>query len=307
MSTSIAVLGEALMDLLPDGGVLRGLPGGSPANAAVAMARMGLCVTFLGGCSTDTWGDRIVTHLQDNDITVAGQRSSHPTALAVATVGVDGSATYRFLWEGTADRAVTAADLPADLDVAALLVGSVDAVLGPVADAVLDLVRRVHEDVVVVLDPNLRPSIIGDLDAARERLLELAGFATIVKASDEDLSLLLPDLDPDEAAFQLLDGEATQLVAVTRGGGGAWMTTPRFQLPIPAADVPEVVDTVAAGDTFTAGMVTSLAERGLLTRSSLRRLSSDDALAVGRFAAIAAGLVVGRVGADPPHRSELPT
>lgn len=303
----IAVLGEALIDLLPMTGGLRAVPGGSPANAAVAMARLGLDVTFLGGLSHDAWGQQVAEHLRSNEVACEGPVTDHPTALAVATVGDDGAASYRFLWDGTADREVITADLPDDLNVAALVVGSVDAVLPPVADAVLELVRRVHEDVVVVLDPNLRPSVTGAPDTTRERLLELAGYATIVRASDEDLAVLHPDLDPDEAAFQLLDGEATQLVAVTRGADGAWMTTPRFQLPIAAPAVDTVVDTVAAGDTFTAGLVAALAERDLLTRPALRRLSSTDAAEIGRFAAAAAAIVVTRAGADPPHRHDLPT
>lgn len=305
--TRAAVLGEALVDLLPrDDGALDPHPGGSPANTAVALRRLGLDVDFLGGVSTDRWGRQLAEHLEAEGVVLPTARRDEPTALAIASLADDGSAVYRFLWEATADRSVTADDLPTDLgDVDVVVVGSVDAVLRPVADAVLDLVRREHEKRVVVLDPNLRPTIVDDLDAARARLLELASYAHVVKASDEDLELLLPDLDPDEAAFQLLDGEATQLVVVTRGDLGALVTTPRFQLPVPADPAGRVVDTVAAGDTFTAGLVTALAERDLLDRHALRRLDSDDAAAVGRFAAAAAGIVVTRAGADPPRRDEL--
>lgn len=304
--TRALVLGEALVDLLPDDqGRLVPHPGGSPANTAVAMRRLGIDVTFLGGISRDRWGDVLAGHLESEDVRLHGQRRDEPTALAVATLRHDGSASYRFLWDGTADRAVTAADLPDGVEADVVVVGSVDAVLEPVAGAVRALVTREGRHV-VVLDPNLRPSIVDDLDATRARLLELATHAHVVKASDEDLELLLPDLDPDEAAFQLLDGEATQLVVMTRGDDGALVTTPRFQLPVPAVDVATVADTVGAGDTFTAGLVTALAERDLLDRHALRSLASDDAEAVGRFAAAAAAIVVGRHGADPPRRSELP-
>lgn len=306
--TRIAVLGEALVDLLPGPDrTYIGHAGGSPANAAVAMARLGLDVTFLGGLSSDTWGTFLAQHLAANGVDTPVVGIDAPTTLAVADVGDGGVVTYRFLWDDTADLQVTTADLPADLgDTAALLVGSVDAVRGPVSDAVRDLVIREHERRVVVLDPNIRADIIGDVEDAQARLLELASFAHIVKASDEDLAILLPDLDPDEAAFQLLDGEATQLVVVTRGAKGAWVTTPRFQVPLPAAVADTVVDTVAAGDTFTAGLITWLAEHDLLRAGPLRTLNSEAASAAGRFAAEAAAIVVGRVGADPPHRHELP-
>lgn len=307
--TSIAVLGEALIDLLPrPDGTSVGRPGGSPANAAVAMSRLGLDVTFLGGLSHDPWGAVLIDHLTANGVFCAITDIAAPTALAVADLDLDGSARYRFLWDGTADLQVALENLPDDLGTTdALLVGSVNAVRAPVSEAVLALVMREHERRVIVLDPNVRTDVIGNVDVARTRLLELATFSHIVKASDEDLAVLLPDLDPDEAAFQLLDGEATQLVVVTRGAAGAWVTTPRFQIPLPAAIADRVIDTIAAGDTFTAALLTALAERGLLSASALRTLSSEDAGTVGRFAAHAAAVVVARTGADPPHRHELPT
>ena len=273
------VLGEALIDLLPSAdGTLVGHPGGSPANAAVALSRLGLDVTFLGGLSTDRWGRMLVEHFAANQVAVSTTPIERATALAICELADDGAATYRFLWDDTADLAVTIDDLPRDLgDVAAVVVGSVNAVAPGVGQTVMELVQRESANRVVVLDPNLRPAVTPDLDRVRAHLLEMATYAHIVKASDEDLAVLLPDLDPDEAAFQLLDGEMTQLVVVTRGAKGAWVTTPRFQIPIPAGPVEAVVDTVAAGDTFTAGLLTALTERGLLPRHALRRLSPADA------------------------------
>lgn len=304
--SGVAVLGEALVDVLPgdDGEPVR-VPGGSPANVAIAMARLGLPVTFLGGLSDDADGVLLRDHFDRHGVVVHGRALLAPTATATVTIDGRGAATYAFSWDGTADLQVTLSDLPDPLEHDAVVVGSVNAVLEPVATTVRDLVVREHERTVVVLDPNIRDTVITDADATRDRLLELASFATIVKASDEDLAFLLPHLDPDEAAFALLDGEATRLVAVTRGADGAWITTPRYQLPVAAVAV-EVADTVGAGDTFTAGLVAALSDHGHLSRRRLRSIDAAVAKAVGTFAAAAAGVVVGRHGADAPTRAELP-
>jgi fructokinase len=94
-------------------------------------------------------------------------------------------------------------------------------------------------------------------------------------------------------------------VVITRGGEGAWAWTPRERLqaaPVPVA----VVDTVGAGDTFQAALLTALAERGLLTRSGLATLQHDAVAAVLAFAAQAAAITCSRRGADLPRRGELP-
>lgn len=307
MST-IGVVGEALIDVLPtDGELLRAQPGGSPANVAVALARLGVDTHFLGRTSTDRWGVRLRAHLDEQGVVVDGDVGDEPTAIALVDVGHDGAASYRFLWEGTADRQLGVADLTIALEsLDAVHVGSVSCVLDPGAEAIAEVVAPIEERLVVSFDPNVRPDLVDDVEEARARLLALADHAHVVKVSDEDLQFLFPDHDAERAAWELLDGAQTHLVVVTEGSAGARAFTPRFEVPIPARARGAVVDTVGAGDTFVAGLLAGLSERDLLSVPALESLDVAAARDVGSFAAEAAGVVVTRAGADPPRRAELP-
>jgi fructokinase len=304
----IGVIGEALVDVFPsDGTTLQARPGGSPANVAVALARLGIDTRFLGRTSSDRWGAMLRDHLESQGVTVAGPVGDEPTAIAFVATDVAGQASYRFLWDGTADRMQDAQELEAGLEgLDAVHVGSVACVLEPGAGAIDTVLAPVDERLVVSFDPNVRPALVADAAAARRRMLAIADHAHIVKASDEDLAFLFPGHDVERAAWELLDGTQTHLVVVTHGADGAEVLTPRFQAPVPPVTLGPVVDTVGAGDTFMAALLTALDERDLLTVRALKALDVTTAIEVGRFAAEAAAVVVTRQGADPPTRAQVP-
>lgn len=300
-----AVLGEALIDLLPGpAGDLVARPGGSPANVAVGLARLGIATTFLGRTSTDRWGDMIRTHLHDNGVEVAGPSGPEPTAIALVDVATDGEPVYRFLWDGTADRLLDVADLPEDLDgVAVVHVGSLGAVLAPGGAAVRRLVERERDDRVVTFDPNVRLELIADEDAARASLLELARSAHVVKASVDDLAWLVPGTPADDVAHDLAARDVS-LVAITAGPHAVRLVGQRAEIEIAPRGGP-VVDTVGAGDAFMAGLIAGLLEAGLDTPQRLHTAGPDALRAAGDLAVRAAAVTVSRVGADPPTRGEL--
>ena len=123
----------------------------------------------------------------------------------------------------------------------------------------------------------------------------------LLKVSEEDLSLLLPGADVEHLAMSWL-AAGVRLVVVTRGARGAlgWCAAGRVEaLPVAV----DVIDTVGAGDTFQAALLTWLAEHGKLDPESLGTRHLDTAL---RFAAQAAAITCSRRGADLPRRAELP-
>lgn len=303
----VAVLGEALVDLLPDGArTFHAAEGGSPANIAVAVARLGHPAQFLGGLSTDRWGDLLAAHLEAAGVaTDRAPRTDAPTAVALVDLADDGSAVYRFLWEDTADRVVCLDDLPDDLgdDVVWLQVGSVAAALDDSGALAAALVARERGRVLVSCDPNVRTMVHGDSEEPRTRLRSLTEQADLVKISYEDLAFVLPDTTMEAAVAHWL-GAGVALVAVTRGGDGALLAVGDHRVEV-TAPATEVADTVGAGDTFMAGLLAGLLDLGVVDRPGLEALDADALEGLGMFAARAAAVTVSRPGADPPTRDDL--
>lgn len=303
----IVVGGEALIDLVPRRGeqAYRALPGGSPCNTAVAAARLGHETRFLGRLSGDAFGREIRAKLTDAGVGLdAVVDATEPATLAVVTMADDGSATYGFYVAGTSDfswQADDAVELPAGCR--AVHVGSLAAVLEPAASVYERLVRSAPPTVVRSLDPNVRPALAVDRDAYREKMERWVATSDVVRTSDEDLAWLYPD-DPVEAAARRWSGQGPTVVVVTLGAAGVLGIVRGEEVKVPAAEV-SVVDTVGAGDSFSAGLLVGLAERGVLDRDGLAGIDVDVLADCLRFAADVAAVTCSRPGADPPWRDEV--
>src|SRR3954451_22407269 len=177
----MVVAGEALVDLVPDGGaVLREHAGGGPFNTARAIARLGGSVAFLGGLSTDRHGRWLRRLLGDDGVDLrAVVDTDDPTTLALADVDGDGQATYRFYTQGTAAAGLTAETALAALPASARVVcaGGLGLAVEPVAAAMEALVESARPAAMVVVDPNCRPGVAADERAYRERLGRGLGVA----------------------------------------------------------------------------------------------------------------------------------
>jgi fructokinase len=232
------------------------------------------------------------------------------STLAIATLSEDGQASYSFYANGTADWAWRPTDLgPLPADVDALYLGSLAAALPPGAayiESFTQLVRSAGK-VVIVYDPNLRPTATPDRDAERRRVERQLRQVHVAKASAEDLDWLYPDQTIREVArrWQRIGPD---LVVVTMGGEGAFgLSRDGTELTVPPVPA-EVVDTIGAGDAFSAGLVDAMAEEGLLGRDGIAALAELSAAQLARLltsAGIVAALTVERPGADPPRKAEV--
>ncbi|PKH43803.1 carbohydrate kinase family protein [Nocardioides alpinus] len=298
----VLVVGEALVDVVPDrDGHPQDLPGGSPANVAITLGRLGRDVRLVTLLGDDERGAVVRSWLEASDVTVLAQpTASGRTSTAAVTLDATGAASYVF------DLDWNLASVP-DEECDVIHVGSIATVLEPGADAVLDAVRSRRGRALVSLDPNARPSITPDRTGPVARVEALVALADVVKVSDEDLEWLHPDHHPVATATRWAS-MGPGLVVVTRGGAGAIAVRPDgTTLEVPGVPV-VVADTVGAGDTFSGVLIDtllSLGVRGAAGAEALRALSDRDLLDVVTTAAIGAAVTVSRPGADPPDRAEL--
>lgn len=312
----ILVCGEALVDIFVGtesrddgaGGLpARAVAGGSPFNLAIGLSRLGVRSGFLTGLSSDAFGRMLADHLRAEGVDISlAKASTRPTPLAIVSTGRDGHPAYTFHAENCAHADLTSADLPMSLgdDVAALALGSFSLAMEPVGTSLIALAEREANRRVVSLDPNLRPSLIGDLGRWRARYEGLVRHAAIVKLSDDDLRIAYdPEADPDEHAARWL-AAGVQLVVVTAGLTGATGYHAHGRVAVPGRTV-SVVDTVGAGDTFHAALLARLARDGCLTRPALASLEGDYLRSLLNEAAVAASVTCSRLGADLPTLVEV--
>lgn len=308
----ILCCGEALIDFVPleGGGGYQPCPGGSIYNIAVGLGRLGAPVGFLGGVSTDFFGDLLVDYLVENGVrTDFILRADGPTTLAFVSLP-DGRHTeprYVFYANQTVDRSLALSDLPAQLpeQVQALHFGSISLMLEPGASTLEALMQRESGRRILSLDPNIRPSLIPDREAYRRRFEGWLRRMDIVRLSLADLEWLYPEGDA-QAIIQRWLGWGPSLCLLTLGAQGAsGYTAAGTEASVPSPQI-TVADTVGAGDTFLAATLAWLHEQGRLAeRQALRALEPAQLGACLEYAARAAAINCSRKGANPPYKHEM--
>lgn len=314
----VLVVGEALVDQVARAdGTSDEHPGGSPANVALTLGRLGREARLATHVGRDERGERVRAWLADSAVTLTpGSDGATATSVARAVLDGSGAATYDFAitWDLAPGTAASDGTL-------AVHTGSIAAVLEPGASKVHDLVLAARERATVTYDPNARPSLMGTPEAALSRIEPLVASADVVKVSDEDVEWLYPGLDPVEVARRWAgrsgagpsgagpsqDDRGPAVVVVTFGGEGAVAVCAAGEVRVAAPRV-EVVDTVGAGDTFMGALLDGLWERDLLgadRREALRAIDPPTLTAVLERCVAAAAVTVSRAGANPPWRDEL--
>ncbi|MFJ5049159.1 carbohydrate kinase [Streptomyces sp. NPDC088719] len=299
--SELLIVGECVADIvrLPDEAT-RVHPGGSPANVAYGLARLGHRAVLLTQLGPDGNGRLIREYLASGGVDVRTDGSTAPTPSAAVTLDGAGQASYAF------DVSWTLAPVAVEPAPVHVHTGSIGAVAEPGSTTVLDLVRAARATATVSYDPNVRPALMGDHAAAVRRVEECVGLSDLVKASDEDLEWLYPGEEPERVAARWLE-RGPAVVLVTRGGAGALAVLPGGRITVGAPPV-DVVDTVGAGDAFMSGTLHALAAHGLLGpggRDRLHAVDRDVVTDVLRHAVASAAVTVSRAGANPPGADEL--
>lgn len=286
----ITVYGETLVDLVPSApGPLAPLTpalGGGPFNVARALGRFGASVAFQSRLSSDAYGVVLRQSLLDAGVDLSLCPSGEePTTLAVTALRDDGSASYTFYVNGTADRLAE----PVPVEDGYAVFGTLSLALEPGSLRYAEAARASADNgAIVCLDPNLRPAFSSEKH--RLFLRGLLESVTVLKLSDEEVEFLGDTSD-------------VPVVVTTLGGDGIRVRAPFGVCEVQAPAV-EVADTIGAGDTIMAALVHQFDARGL-DRSALLALGEGEWREILNFAARAAAITVSRTGADTPYLHEL--
>lgn len=300
---TVIVIGESLMDVVTSHEGTHEHAGGSPMNVAVGLSRLGIPVELLTRIGDDERGTVIAGALAADRVTLfPGSITAQPTSTSTATLDSTGSASYVF----DIDWAIDSVN---QLPPARIIhTGSIAAFLEPGATRLAALLSAADPSTVITFDPNIRPSIIGDRDAALVVVEKIAALSTIVKMSDEDMTWLYGPVTPDVGVNRLLAAGAT-LAIVTLGASGAILATATARVAVPGVVV-DVSDTIGAGDSFMSALISRVS--GLLAAEVDAQsvidgsvFSTEELERIGTFAVTCAGITVSRTGSNPPLLTDL--
>ena len=315
------VIGEALIDLIEskaDSGSYQAVVGGANANVAIALARAGTPQQLLARISSDSFGQKIRTHLETNGVGLGyAIHASEASSLAIASIGASGGAKYSFYVEGTADWNFTSEELPtakslSEIGAKALQFGCLTMALGPGNKVIEAWASEFFKAGSLTLshDINVRPALGFEARVERERVERINSISHVVKASDDDINWLYqlaPGSSVDEIVWNWI-GKSEKIVFVTRGAAGASIyRRDSFRVDVPSRVV-QVQDTVGSGDTFCAHMLSGLLAIDALGENPSQKLASvsnEQLVEITKVAAIAASIACERVGAEPPTKAEL--
>ncbi len=310
MSETALIIGEALVDVVKrPGGTTETHPGGSPANVAIGLGRLGRHAALLTWLGDDEHGQLVRAHLETSNVEIVdGSLGAPHTSVATATLDHTGAATYDFDldWQVPAEVTVPASAIVAHT-------GSIAAVLEPGATGVLDVIRTARDQATITYDPNARPTLMGSAADARRTIETIVQLSDVVKVSDEDLEWLLSSsAGSSDTNVEALAREwvtlGPALVIMTRGGNGATaFVHDGRDLTVKAPNV-TVADTVGAGDSFMGGLIDGLWSAGLLgaeRRGSLRAITDEQLRTILERCTRIAAITVSRPGANPPGSAEL--
>ncbi len=300
MSDQVWVVGEVLIDLIPDVDQHLAVVGGGPANTAKALAKLGVKTYFIDGISTDKYGQMAEAELLSANVLLNyAQYSNRPTCTAKVTLSSSGSASYEFVIEDTTTFDFSASWLPdpQSLKPSLLHIGTLATVIEPGASVLFEWAQSVAQVAPIIFDPNIRPAVLDKRDEYVKKVEKWVAISSAVKVSDEDLNWLYPGKAISETANKWLE-VGVQLVVVTLGEQGITAFRKNEQISVDSVKV-IVADTVGAGDTVGAVLAEAIVDNGL------DKLTGEVLKTILNRAVKAAAITVSRTGANPPSKEEI--
>lgn len=299
----IVSVGEILIDLTQTGvneqgvGVYAANPGGGCSNMAVAAARLGARTAFVGKVGRDGFGSQLIQVMERSGVDVSGMvTGDKPTTLAIVSVDPTGERDFTFVRGADCDLA--AGEVPFDqiLDSKFLHCSSVALSTGASREATLMAIQKAHQNgVLVSYDPNYRPPLWENEEAAFFWMSQPLGCVDILKIAEEELPVLTDGITDPEKGTALLAQKGISLVLLTLGSKGVFYRWKDKTGLVPGVKT-KVVDTIGAGDTFLGAALSRLAKR---PQGPLEGLEAEELEEILAFANKAASITCSRSGGIP--------
>ncbi|EMK2581898.1 aminoimidazole riboside kinase [Escherichia coli] len=303
MSAKVWVLGDAVVDLLPESdGRLLPCPGGAPANVAVGIARLGGTSGFIGRVGDDPFGALMQRTLltEGVDITYLKQDEWHRTSTVLVDLNDQGERSFTFMVRPSADLFLETTDLPCWRHGEWLHLCSIALSAEPSRTSAFTAMTAIrHAGGFVSFDPNIREDLWQDEHLLRLCLRQALQLADVVKLSEEEWRLISGKTQNDRDICALAKEYEIAMLLVTKGAEGV-VVCYRGQVHHFAGMSVNCVDSTGAGDAFVAGLLTGLSSTGLSTDEREMRRSIDLAQRCGALAVTAKGAMTAL-----PCRQEL--
>lgn len=260
--SKIWVLGDAVVDLIPDGDnhYLR-CAGGAPANVAVGVSRLGVEVGFIGRVGNDPLGKFMQQTLQAEKVSTEQMILDPQQRTSTVIVGLDqGERSFTFMVNPSADQFLEVNDLPNFQQGEWLHCCSIALINDPSRSTTIEAIRRVKQaGGFVSFDPNLRESLWSSLDEMKNVVNSVVAMADVLKFSEEELTLLTNTTNLDDATKAVTSLYPEKLIIITLGKDGAiYHLNGKSQVVAGKALKP--VDTTGAGDAFVSGLLAGLSQ-----------------------------------------------
>lgn len=310
MSSNVLVIGEALIDVVHSiDGDVKNIPGGSPANTSVALSRLGIETFMKARTSSDSFGQIIRSYLEKENVNLnLGLITNEPSTVIEAFIQNDKSAKYEANLIGASDFGWKENELNFNSRLFSYVhLGSLSAFVEPGATEIEKWFTNLRKEnnLLLSFDPNIRHPLDGQPEEiVRQRAKRLCSIAHIVKASDEDFRWIWQSSNYRDFAIEIIKN-GTEIVIITKGKDGAWLLNKEgIEVEVSAHEI-EVMDTIGAGDTFSAAFLAQLIHQGINSIKELNKLSKSDLTKILKNCAHASGITCSRQGANPPYRNEV--
>jgi len=266
----IYAVGETILDIIFRDQLPRAAkPGGSSFNASITLGRLNAPITFISEMGADKVGDLIQDFMEKNGVNAdhLSRYENGQSAIALAFLNDKSDAEYQFYKDYPHQRLNV--EFPEFRKEDLLIFGSFYALNPGIRPRVKELLNKARDaGVTIVYDPNFRSTHAPERDDLLSVIRENMEYATIVRASDEDLVNIFEVDSPDKAWDHIRPH--CPILIYTANAHGVYLRSERVNVHVKVNRI-EPVSTIGAGDTFNAGILYGIYRNGY-TGDQIKRL-----------------------------------